>query len=57
MLVMGVSGEPVDELPQLSDWHQVGPGAIPEVLSDAVVDGLSEGQLIFTGSGSKVLQV
>ena len=47
MLVVRVSGKPVDELPELADWHQVGPGSIPEVLSDAEVDSLPEAKLIF----------
>ena len=48
VMMVRMSGEPVDELPELADWHHVGSGSIPEVLSDAEVDGLPEAKLIFT---------
>ena len=43
--------ESVNEIPKLSNGHQVGSGPVAEVLGDAVVDGVPEGHLLIAYSG------
>jgi hypothetical protein len=46
--------KPVDKLSELANRHQVGSGPVTEIHGDAVVDGLTEGQLVVASSVGEI---